>query len=235
MISKTKIIEIISVTVIFVMLCSLGTWQVKRLYWKKNLLKTINYNQTQHPVELTPDIINNYYNYIYKKVYINGYFLHEKEFYLYAGGRSNELGYFILTPLLSNNYSILINRGRVPLDKKEKIKRSETLIKDKVRVEGIIMPAEQQTTFIPNNNYSKNEWFWIDIQQIGNITQLNLPNFYIIQQSTDANSVIKPNLFFINLPNNHLQYAITWYSSAFVLLLIYYLFLKKRKLIKSDK
>jgi surfeit locus 1 family protein len=211
----------------FILLITLGSWQVKRLFWKNELLHSLE-KQLSIPAEELESVKLDINESKYRKVKVRGEFIHSKEIYVYNGSRSSrsEQGYLIFTPFkLQNNGYVLINRGWIPAAKKSHATRLETLIDGDTQVEGYLMPGERKTFLNPANNPEKNIWFWIDLDEMRNYTELELPDFYIMQTKNKEKGVlpIGNDLSVKNVRNNHLQYAITWYSLAIALLVIFYL------------
>ncbi|MDA0781128.1 MAG: SURF1 family protein [Rickettsiales bacterium] len=213
-----------------VLLLSLGSWQMSRLQWKRTLVKEINEGAALPAVELLSDR-NEIEKFKYRRVKVRGEFLHDKEVHLFVGPKAERgrPGYDILTPLKieEGNY-VLVDRGWVNSDIKSPEKRPETLEEGMVEIEGIIHAGETPGRFTPENDVAKNLWFWIDLDEIENYAGINLQNFYVRALKKD-----KKNIYpiasdeFIKVRNDHLQYAVTWYSLAIILLVIYFLYSRK--------
>ena len=73
---------------IFAVLISFGTWQVKRLFWKEalreNYLTQSQSNPIVDPAELGKASINEF-----KSITISGYFMHNNEIYI-AANKNNQ-------------------------------------------------------------------------------------------------------------------------------------------------
>lgn len=204
-----------------VLLFSLSIWQFKRMIWKENLIAQIS-EQTKSPsVEIPLQIDLD--KMIYRKVKVKGKFLHEKELHLYGGSREfkGKNGYFILTPLATDNQRIiLINRGWVIETKKNAISRPETLISEEVEIEGTIMKSETRPLYVHDNQPEKNIWFFIDLDEIKHFLDLPIDNFYIMAKDNPDESPRGKDLN-PEIRNHHLGYALTWLFSAIILLVIY--------------
>ena len=217
-----------------IVLVSLGTWQVKRLAWKEDLLRTIDLRTTQEPVQLAEflaqsldaDAIE------YTPVATTGVFDHSNEQHFFAtfDGLS---GYYIYAPLkLQDGRSIFINRGFVPFDKKDASTRPESLVQGQQDVTGLArsVPEAKAGWVVPENDTAKNVFHWKDLDAMIARTGEPADNFVrlFIDQDDTANPGQLPvgGVTIIDLPNNHLQYAITWYGLALTLLgvLGFYLF-----------
>jgi surfeit locus 1 family protein len=214
-----------------ILLLSLGTWQMKRLEWKNSHIQQIN-EKAKMPAVFLPEQINDLQENKYRRVKVVGKFDHDKEVHLFVGSRSprGRPGYQILTPLKRQNGSyILIDRGWVEADIKARENRPETLIEGEVEIEGLIHLGETPGRFTPENDITKNLWFWIDIEAIEKYAGINLQKFYVRALKKDKKDVYPiASQEFIKIRNDHLQYAITWYSLAFILLVIYFIYHRKQ-------
>lgn len=214
-----------------ILLISLGTWQLYRLEWKNTLIANVGKALHQEEIDLPSDVASPA-ALQYRKIRVKGQYLHDKEIYLYTGTREyrGEQGYDILTPLKTKEGNVvLIDRGWVPIQKKLPESRPETLTIEEVSVDGYVLLGEKKKFFTPANELSKNLWFFIDIPAIANYTHLHLPDFYILASAnTNPKQLPVGRDLSIKIRNDHLQYAITWYSAALALLVIFVLYHRKR-------
>jgi surfeit locus 1 family protein len=215
-----------------IVLLSLGTWQLVRLEWKNNLIGAMN-ERVAMPVFEMPPIVDNFDDIQYRRVHVTGEFLYDKEVYLFVGAKEfkGAMGYDILTPLrMKNGGVVLVDRGWVPYEKKAAEKRPETLVSGVVEIEGMIHKGEVQKGFTPDNEVDKNLWFWIDIPAIETYTGLSLQNLYVRElKKGDSNVLPIGGDAVIRHRNDHLQYAITWYGLAIILVVIYVIYHTKRR------
>ena len=227
---KPKLIPTIITLTGLAVLLLLGTWQMNRLEWKQFLIKQMN-EKSALPSTALPKSIDDFEKYKYRRVNVKGVFDHEKEIHLFVGARSERgrAGYDVLTPLKREDGSyVLVDRGWVDSEVKAKEKRPETLIEGDVEIEGMIHLGENRGRFTPDNDINKNLWFWINIDEIKSYAGINLQNFYVRALKKDGESSYPiASDSFIKVRNNHLQYAITWYSLAIILLIIYFLYHRK--------
>jgi len=214
---------------------SLGIWQLKRLEWKNALLASIEAAQTQAPRDLLSYSPAELQQSEWHNIYVTGHLLNDKELYATPRFFNEKIGYAILTPLAftakGGTQYILINRGWVPPEKKDAGTRSAGNPLGMLRIEGVIRKTMPQGRFRPDNRPDKNLWFWYDIPAMAKATGLNLPPVMI-----DATRVTLPDgstlgegptpfPLEINIRNDHLGYAITWFLiglSGLVMYVIYY-------------
>ena len=120
---------------------------------------------------------------------------------------------------------IFVNRGFIPLELKDPEKRSAGQLAGAVHVAGLLRvpPAEKPSWFLPFNRPDLNLWFWVDLPAMAKAAGVeNAAPFYI-----DADKTPNPGgwpqggVTRLELPNDHLQYAITWFALAVALIVIY--------------
>ncbi len=200
--------------------CSLGTWQVYRLQWKLDLISEIKNGLNSEPVFYSNvDVIN------YQKVKFNGIFNFEKQIYLYSLNSKGTPGYDLITPIkINSNEILLVNRGWIKKDLKGN--KSINNIKSN-SFEGIIKKISKPNPFKPENDIKNNIWYSLKLEDLENFTGYKLNNFVLFLQN-NQNNLVKNKVVSPDLPNNHLKYAITWYSVALSILL-YFLYFRKKQ------
>jgi surfeit locus 1 family protein len=214
------------------LLLGLGTWQVERLFWKERLIAERHAAVTAPPVAL-PDTLTTAETLSFHRVRASGSFLPDRELFLGATDSDGHLGYQVIEPLrLGSGAVLLVNRGYVPEDKKLPQTREAGEPGGEVTVTGLLRlaPHAKPHWFLPANNAERNYWFWVDIPAMAAAAHLDrvLP-FYV-----DADSTPNPGGLPVGgqtplaLPNNHLQYAITWYALAVALAVMAFIFLRRR-------
>lgn len=216
----------ISAGLSLVILLTLGTWQVDRLFWKQGLIDSRQAQAEMPPIAVPTDtVLNPDMN--FRSAYAEGRYLNDQEKYLMARTRRGNVGFQLITPLeQEDGRIILVNRGWVPTDFREPDTRPESLIDGPVRVTGILrMPAEKHWAQ-PDNDPLKNQWFYVDVNHMAEDTGAELASPYYLELD---NSSVPGGLPIggqakVELPNNHLEYAITWYSLALTLVVIFVLY-----------
>ncbi len=203
-----------------ILFCSLGTWQVYRLQWKLDLIKEINYGLNSESVPYSKTNIINY-----QKVKFSGTFDFEKQVYLYSLNSNGKPGYDIITPIkINSNEILLVNRGWIEND----LKRNKNINKIKSKsFEGIIKKISKPNPFKPENDIKNNVWYSLKLKDLQNFTGYKLANFVLYLQNSQ-NNLVEKKIISPDLPNNHLKYAITWYSVA-ISILLYFLYFRKKQ------
>ena len=216
------------VTIPVVLLCAaLGMWQLQRLEWKRALIAQREAAVTGAPVAL-PQTLADARALEFHAVVDDGVFLNDKEIFLGAIGPKGAAGFDLLTPLREKGERVVfVNRGFVPTELKDPARRAAGQPSGPVRVAGLLRvpPDKKPGWFVPDNRADINYWFWVDLPAISAAAGLtNVAPFTI-----DADAAPNPGGWPkggatpLVLPNDHLQYAITWFSLAIVALVIYLL------------
>lgn len=216
---------IILVSLLIALICfSLSLWQVKRLYWKNNLINNLELAYTSEPINLKT-ITGDLGNFKFNKVIAKGFFLDEQSMFLGPRVFKDTVGYNLITPfMLDDSRYVLINRGWI------KEKKINTNKNKKISIKGIIKEANLKNIFTPKNNKKKNLWYYIDIDQMSEFTGLNLMKgvFLDLISSNELQEHAVPNNSRVKLSNNHLQYAVTWFLLGIVFLIMNYIYLRKK-------
>lgn len=224
--SKFELIPLVFALAAIIILISLGNWQLNRLSQKKHFIQSIETNIKNPPI--TVDTISDNIE-LYTKIELEGNFLEDKNIFLY-GRRSaspEKDGYYLLSPFKTiNNDILLISRGWIPQSTKDDFSKYEQPT-ETIKIIGITLPNEKKSFLVPENDKEKNIWFNIDLNMAQGTVGTNVTNFYLMQiDSHDLPNGGKPlSTNHLNkVRNDHMEYAITWYSLAaclFILFLIY--------------
>ena len=203
-----------------ILFCSLGTWQIHRLQWKLDLISEINNGLNSEPVFYSNTNIKNY-----QKVKFSGIFDFKKQIYLYSLNNKGKPGYDIITPLkINSNEILLINRGWIQKDRKDNKNINKV---ESNSYEGILKKITKPNPFKPDNDIENNIWYSLKLTDLEDFTGYKLSNFVLFLQN-NQNNLIENKIVSPDLPNNHLKYALTWYSVALSILL-YFLYFRKKQ------
>ena len=208
-----------SVFIIFFILVfiALGSWQIIRLDWKNNLILEIEDSLKKPPVELNQ---SNQKNYL--KIKTSGLINFDKQIYLYNLNESGTPGFEVINPILINNKNYLVNRGWIPFEKKG---LKEINFFDENNIIGTLKLQGRKNIFKPDNDIKENYWFSLNRDDISKFTGKEFSKYIIY---LDGNYQFpKPKKITANISNNHKKYAITWFSLAISILLLYLYFRRK--------
>ncbi len=214
----------------FLLLLGLGFWQIERLGWKEALIAQRNAALEDAPVA-PPENLEDARALEFHPVHVSGRFLNDDEMPVAAISKRGEAGFHILTPfLLENGEFLLIDRGFVPVNRKSPDTRKAGLIAGETTVTGLLRVPEQPGPFVPANDPAHNTWYDVDLSAMAKAQGIeNVLPFYL-----DADATPVPGGYPVgaqtetDLPNNHLQYAITWFALAAGLVGVYILFVIRR-------
>lgn len=220
--------------VVFATLLVLGTWQVNRLEWKETLLTQIDERLKSQPITIDKIIENvkSDESFEYQPVTIDGVFDHSKERHFFAT-HQGRTGYYVYTPLSFDGGIIFINRGFVEFDLKDPKLRPQGQITGIVSVTGLAraMLDEKPSSLVPDNDPAKNIYYWKDLISMAGTVDLVIgddqvqPFFIDVVKSEIPGNYPIGGVTLIDLPNNHLTYAFTWYGLAATLVIIAAVFL----------
>lgn len=207
----------------------LGVWQLHRLAWKEKVIGQIE-TRAKAPAQPLPTIAEwpglRPDNYEYRHVAVDGTFLNEDEALVFSatsGGATGgtEPGYLVLTPLrLKSGGYVIVNRGFVPLDRKESHTRAAGQISGETHITGLMRPPEPRNYFTPPDDPAAGRYFTRDPGLIAAHFGLATAASF----SIDADDAPVPGGWpkggttVLNIPNNHLSYALTWFGLALALL-----------------
>ena len=202
--------------------CALGTWQLYRLQWKLELISEITFGLDSKPIEYSNSINKNY-----QRVSAKGKFNFDKQIYLYSLNDSGKPGYDVVTPFRTNkNENVLINRGWIIKELKDN-PSINLKIDSEIKITGILREIYKPNIFKPNNDIKNNIWFSINLEDLKEATGEQFNEFVIFLEDNQVKSPI-PKKISIDVPNNHLKYAITWYAIS-ISIIFYYLYFRRKK------
>ena len=195
----------------------LGTWQIIRLNWKNNLILEIENSLKNPPVELAQSNKENFL-----KIKTSGTIDFDKQIYLYNLNESGTPGFEVINPITIGDENFLINRGWIPFEKKG---TKEINVFDQKNIIGTLKLQGRKNIFKPDNDLDENYWFSLNREDILKFTGKNFSRYIIY---LDGNYQFpRPKRITANISNNHQKYAITWFSLALSILLLYLYFRKK--------
>ena len=198
---------------------------MRRLAWKEGLLATIAERTTAAPVPipaesdwstLRPD------DYAYRHVTLTGTFEHDKEAHVFrpleeARGPFHGLGDLVLTPLrLASGAHVIVNRGFVPMARLDPPTRQAGQLAGAVTVTGLMREPEGRNLFTPNDDPAKNSWFTRDPAGIAKAYGVERTAPFTIDADASAipGGLPQGGETVLDIPNNHLSYALTWFGLA---------------------
>ncbi len=209
-----------------VVLVSLGTWQVQRMAWKADVIAEINARIASDP-EALPDPIDMARD-KYLPVTVSGT-ITEEEIHLLASTRDAGAVYRLVSAFETDGgRRIMIDRGWIKTADKDAARPAHA-----VDVVGNLHWPEERDSFTPANDVDGNIWFARDVDQMADVLNTE-PVLLIVRDDSDKGAIATPlPVDAAALPNNHLEYVLTWYGLAivWVAMTLYYL----RRMRKTKK
>ncbi len=216
-------------------LIGLGSWQLDRREWKLDLIATIEARLQAPPLgvifpdQLDPEKLDLLE---YRRTKVVGLPDYDKELYLHAIGPDGQPGVHVIVPVTQYTSTVLFDRGFVPIELKDPAKRAKGQI-DKILQDGVIRNNQQPGLFTPPNEPQNNLWYYRDWQAMADAMGLDksrvLP--FIVEADATANPGGVPlgGQTRVEIKNDHLEYALTWFGLALTLLGVFLAFSWKKK------
>jgi len=220
-------------------LVGFGFWQLERRVWKEDLIARVEARTKAPAVPILaeadwPNVSASRDE--YRRVSVSGRFQHAREALVYTvlsepKGRFSGQGYWVLTPLeLGSGAIVIVNRGFVPLERKEPSSRREGQIEGPVTVTGLLRMPEIPNWFTPANEPARGAWYRRDPAEIArNFSLVRAAPFMIDADATPVPGGLpqggETRLVFLN---NHLGYALTWFGLVLALLGVFTVFARQR-------
>ena len=223
---------LIPAVIAFIVLIGLGTWQIQRKAWKEGLIAALDAQLAAPPIALPApatwaglDRAKDEY----RRVTFSATFDNSKEALLFAAPSTfrpdvDGPGYWVMTPArMADGHIVIVNRGFVPDGRQDPKTRAAGQIAGPVAIVGSMRWTGERHWFTPADEPAKNLWFTADPQSIAAAKGLaGVAPFYVEQESpVPPGGLPKPGKLMVTLPDNHLQYALTWYGLALVLVIMF--------------
>lgn len=241
--ARGLVLPTIAALVVFAVLCTLGTWQLQRMFWKEALIAQVEAGLAADPVPAPgpsewPGL--DFAETEYRRVSLRGTFDHKNEIHVVytlvdPKGPRGGIGYQVFTPFRSaEGWWVYVNRGFVPRENADPATRARGQIDGETEVVGLIRQPGYRSWFMPSDDPAGNAWFSRDPVLFAE--NADLPADAVAPYILDAR--FDPDLpgglpqggeTIVRFPNNHLQYVITWYGLAVALAAVYIAFVIRRR------
>jgi len=220
----------------FAVLNALGTWQIGRKEWKEALIATLTERLAPPPQALPPatdwaklDRGGDEY----RRVKFTASFDNAREALVFAAATAfrpdvTSPGYWVFTPArLADGSVVVVNRGFVPDARRDPKLRPQGQIAETFEITGALRWPDERRWFTPADDAPHNLWFTRDPAGMAAAKGLDpkagdIAPFYVEQETpTPPGGLPQPGKLVVALPDNHLQYALTWYGLAAVLAAVF--------------
>lgn len=195
-------------------LAALGVWQVERRAWKHELIAAVDARTHARAVSAPGPADWPYINArddAYRRVTAIGLFDHDRETLVQAVTERGA-GYWVITPLETGGFTVLVNRGFVPKDKRSPSGRAA--FAGTASVTGLLRVTEPGGAFLRSNDPAAGRWYSRDVAAIAKARGLGKIAPYFIDADNSPNPDGYPvgGLTVVKFNDNHLVYALTWFA-----------------------
>lgn len=215
-----------------VVLVGLGTWQLERKAWKEGLIEKIHERTLAEPVTLdaAETLLRSGEDIEYRRVRVRGRLLLERTRYLYWPSAQGP-GWHAHTPLETPTGKIvLVNRGFINNAGREAASTGPVEPAREAEVIGLVRLPQRPSMFAPANDVARNNWYWRDLDGMirsafpSGVRGTVVP--FVLDAEAPSGVASAPDeprggATRLDLPNRHLEYAVTWYGLALALLVVY--------------
>ena len=218
----------------------LGTWQIQRKAWKEALIGTLEARLAAPPVDLPPrgrwpdlDLAADEF----LRVKFSAAFLPGEEALVYTSGSAfrpdvSGPGYWVFAPArLESGGVIVVNRGFVSEGQQNSTSRVDGAMAGPLRIVGVLRWPEPAAWFAPKADPAHNLWFVRDPSVIAAAKGWPsvAPFFVELESPQPPGGLPRAGILQVRLRNEHLQYALTWYALAVVVVVMFAYWLYGRR------
>ena len=216
----------------FAVLIGLGIWQIERKAWKEALIASLTERLAVPPTALPSPAAWKDLGAAsdeYRHVRFGAQFDYGKEALVYASAAAfrpdvSGPGYWVFTPArLADGGVVIVNRGFVPEGRQDPAARLAGQVAGPLTVMGAMRWPDDRHWFTPRDDPAHNLWFSRDPQVIAAAKGLGAVAPFYVEQETPVppGGLPQPGKLEVSLPDNHLQYALTWFGLALVLVAVF--------------
>ena len=197
-------------------LAALGVWQIERRAWKHELVAAVDARIHAAPVPAPGparwDAVNARDD-AYQRVAATGTFRHDRETLVQAVTDRGP-GFWVLAPLETPGFTLLVNRGFVPNDRRDAATRAAGNVAGPVTVTGLLRVTEPGGAFLRSNDPAGGRWFSRDVTAIARARGLRnaAPYFVYADASPNPGGYPLGGLTVVRFRDHHMVYALTWFA-----------------------
>ena len=218
---------------VFAVLIALGIWQIERKASKEALIAVLTERVAappQLPAAKDWTTLNRASD-EYRRVKFTASFDNASEALVFAAATAfrpdvTNPGDWVFTPArLNDGRLIVVDRGFVPDTRRDPKSRPQGQIAEPIEIAGALRWPDERHWFTPSDDPARNLWFTRDPAGIAAAKGLDpkmVAPFYVEQEApAPPGGLPQPGKLVIVLPDNHLQYALTWFGLAAVLAAVF--------------
>lgn len=193
---------------------ALGLWQLERRTWKHELIARVTSRIHAEPVALPPPArwqAVNAWDDEYRRLRLAGTFRHERATLVDALTERGP-GHWVMTPLVTQEGTVLVNRGFVPADGGM---HDFSWPRGKVTLTGLLRLSEPGGRFLRPNRPQSGLWYSRDVAAIAAARKLGpVAPFFVDAEAGKAGTYPTGGLTVVRFRDAHLVYALTWLALA---------------------
>jgi surfeit locus 1 family protein len=197
-------------------LAALGVWQLERRVWKHELIAAVDARIAAAPVaapgpDAWPGIDAK--RDAYRRVTATGVFRHDRETLVQAV-TDRGAGFWVLTPLETPGFTLLVNRGFVPTNRRDPETRAAGNVAGTAAVTGLLRVTEPGGAFLRTNDPAAGRWYSRDVAEIAKARGLARTAPYFVDADAKPNPGGYPvgGLTVVQFRDHHMVYALTWFA-----------------------
>jgi len=188
-------------------LIGLGSWQMQRLGWKQDVLAKIEARIAAPPAHQLPEFPDPERD-LYLPLQLAGK-IEQTELHVLVSRKQIGAGYRIIVPYEVAGRRILLDRGFVRTGEKNAPRRTAA-----ISVTGNLLWPDDRTSSTPQNDEAKNIWFARDLDAMAGV--LRTEPILLVAKTNTGDAIEPLPVQTSSIPNDHFQYAITWFLLAVV-------------------
>lgn len=211
----------LAVSLAFTILIGLGTWQAQKIGPKSKLIDSINAGLSAEPIELSvhvddPEAI------AYRRIAFEGDAIDIAPLRLFGTNLDGRPGYYLYKPVVRDfGRAVFVNFGWIPME----LADEPVLPVGPVTVSGVLVPSATPGGFSVPNDLKQRDWFTADVFEMGQYFGYGAKDHYHFRVFADAMGAAAGyplgGQVRVDIPNDHLEYMLTWYGIALALLGVY--------------
>ena len=230
---------VIAALIVFAGLIALGNWQLERKVWKEGLIDTLGQRLAATPSALPPPEVWPRLAPAadeFRRVRFSAQLLPGEEALVFTSGSAfrpdvTGSGYWVFAPArLAGGGLVVVNRGFVPEGRQDKATRAAGEVGGVLDMVGVMRWPEAPGWFTPQPEPAHKLWFVRDPLAIAQAMHWGevAPFFIELESPQPPGGLPLPGPLKVELPDDHLQYALTWFGLAGVLAVSFAFWLRTR-------
>ncbi|MEO1504900.1 MAG: SURF1 family protein [Pseudomonadota bacterium] len=203
-------------------LASLGVWQLQRLEWKQGIIAELESRLALEPLALTGSETAESAN--FRRAMATGRYVETRPATFLTSMKPTGPGHRLIYAFeLSGGGRILVDRGYLP----DGLEPPPPPIEE-VSLTGALHWPNEISAFTPDPNIAERRWFARDVPSLASALETQ-PVMLVESARSDGGEWPKPLPVSVDLPNDHLGYAVTWFSVATIWLVMTVLLMRRRR------